>query len=76
MQFKGTDDPQPCVCVLKAISYKCPYVLVIVVQYQIYTAVMITICVKQKKSILFRLGVLRHLYYVTSLVTYSIILCV
>ena len=31
-------------CVKKAISYRCPYVIAIVVPYQIHTVVMMTIC--------------------------------
>ena len=38
-------------CVKKAISYKCPYVIAIVVPYQIYTVVMMTICANQENNI-------------------------
>ena len=38
-------------CVKKAISYKCPYVTAIVVPYQIYTVVMMTICANQENNI-------------------------
>ena len=38
-------------CVKKAISYKCPYVIAIVVPYQIYTVVMMTICANQENTI-------------------------
>ena len=58
-EVKGTDDPQ--LCFFKAISYKCPYIIAIVVHYQIYTVVMIIICANQKIYILFRFGVLSHL---------------
>ena len=51
-------------CVKKAISCKCPYIIAIVVHYQIYTVVMITMCVNQKKVYCLDLE-----YSVTSLVT-------
>ena len=38
-------------CVKKAISYKYPYVIAIVVPYQIYTVVMMTICANQENNI-------------------------
>ena len=38
-------------CVKKAISYKYPYLIAIVVHDQIYTVVMITICANQKKIV-------------------------
>ena len=38
-------------CVKKAFSYKFSYILAIIVSYQIYTVVMITICENQKKNI-------------------------
>ena len=38
-------------CVKKAISYKCPYVVAVVVPYQIYTVVMMTICANQENNI-------------------------
>ena len=38
-------------CVKKAISYKCPYVIAIVVPYQIYTVVMMTIRANQENNI-------------------------
>ena len=38
-------------CVKKAISHKCPYVIAIVVPYQIYTVVMMTICANQENNI-------------------------
>ena len=38
-------------CVKKAISYRCPYVIAIVVPHQIYTAVVMTICANQENNI-------------------------
>ena len=38
-------------CVKKATSYKCPYVIAIVVPDQIYTVVMMTICANQENNI-------------------------
>ena len=38
-------------CVKKAISYKCPYVIAVVVPYQIYTVVIMTICANQENNI-------------------------
>ena len=38
-------------CVEKAISYKCPYVIAIVVPDLIYTVVMMTICANQENNI-------------------------
>ena len=51
-------------CVKKAISYKCPYVIAIVVPYQIYTVVMMTICANQENNICLDME-----YSVTSVVT-------
>ena len=49
MCINGTYDPQ--MCLKKAISYKCPYVIAIVVPYHIYTVVMMTICANQENNI-------------------------
>ena len=38
-------------CVKKAISYRCPYVIAIVIPHQIYTAVVMTICANQENNI-------------------------
>ena len=38
-------------CVKKAISYKCHYVIAVVVPYQIYTVVIMTICANQENNI-------------------------
>ena len=38
-------------CVKKAISCKCPYVIAVVVPYQIYTVVIMTICANQVNNI-------------------------
>ena len=38
-------------CVNKATSYKCPYVIAIVVPDQMYTVVMMTICANQENNI-------------------------
>ena len=38
-------------CVKKAISYKCSYVITIVVPYQIHTVVIMTICANQENNI-------------------------
>ena len=38
-------------CVKKAISYKCPYVIAVVVPYQIYTVAIMTICANQENNI-------------------------
>ena len=38
-------------CIKKAISYKCPYAIAIVVPYQIHTVVMMTICANQENNI-------------------------
>ena len=37
--------------VKKAISYKCPYVIAVVVPYQIYIVVIMTICANQENNI-------------------------
>ena len=50
-------------CVKKAISYKYPYVIAIVVPYQIYTVVMMTTCANQEYNCL------DMEYSVTSVVT-------
>ena len=51
-------------CVKKSSFLQCPYVIAIVVPYQIYTVVMVTICANQKKK-----NCLDLEYSVTSVVT-------